>query len=83
MHLGCTFPSRIIGLAGAAGLLQTSPVLPCIKYADSGDLQIAYQVVGNGPVDVVVAVDWAGNIELAWENPRPNDSCAGSPATGG
>jgi hypothetical protein len=42
MHLGCAFPSRIIGLAGAAGLLQTSPVIPGIKYADSGDLQIAY-----------------------------------------
>jgi class 3 adenylate cyclase len=58
------------GLAGDAGFLQTSSVFPGINYADSGDLQIAYQVVGDGPVDVVVAVDWAGNIELMWENPQ-------------
>jgi hypothetical protein len=29
-------------------------------YATSGDLQIAYQVVGDGPVDVALAFDWAG-----------------------
>jgi pimeloyl-ACP methyl ester carboxylesterase len=45
-------------------------MIPAIRYADSGDLQIAYQVVGDGPVDVVVAFDWAGNIELMWENPQ-------------
>jgi class 3 adenylate cyclase len=45
-------------------------VIPGIKYASSGDLQIAYQVVGDGPVDVVLAVDWASNIELVWENPQ-------------
>jgi hypothetical protein len=45
-------------------------VIPAIKYATSGDLQIAYQVLGDGPVDVVVAFDWAGNIELMWENPQ-------------
>jgi pimeloyl-ACP methyl ester carboxylesterase len=45
-------------------------VIPGIKYATSGDLQIAYQVVGDGPVDVVFAFDWAGTSELAWENPQ-------------
>jgi pimeloyl-ACP methyl ester carboxylesterase len=35
-----------------------------------GDLQIAYQVLGDGPVDVALAFDWAGNIELMWENPQ-------------
>jgi pimeloyl-ACP methyl ester carboxylesterase len=58
------------GLAGVAGLLQTSFVIPAISYATSGDLQIAYQVVGDGPVDVMLAFDWAGNIELMWENPQ-------------
>jgi class 3 adenylate cyclase len=45
-------------------------VIPAISYATSGDLQIAYQVIGDGPVDVVLAFDWAGNIELMWENPQ-------------
>ena len=41
-----------------------------IRYADSGGLQIAYQVVGSGPLDVVFAFDWANNLELVWENPQ-------------
>jgi class 3 adenylate cyclase len=41
-----------------------------IRYADSGGLQIAYQVVGSGPLDVVFAFDWAANLELVWENPQ-------------
>ena len=58
------------GWRGVAGLLQTSPVIPDIKYATSGDLQIAYQVVGDGPVDVALAFDWGSNIELVWEHPQ-------------
>jgi pimeloyl-ACP methyl ester carboxylesterase len=46
------------------------PVIPDIKYATSGDLQIAYQVVGDGPVDVVLGFDWGSNIELVWEHPQ-------------
>src|SRR6266511_1962581 len=41
-----------------------------IRYADSGGLQIAYHVVGDGPLDVVFAADWANNLELMWENPQ-------------
>lgn len=35
-----------------------------VRYADSGDLQIAYEVMGDGPIDVVMAYDWASNIDL-------------------
>jgi hypothetical protein len=63
-------PQAYARLAGVAGLLQTSPVIPDIKYATSGDLQIAYQVVGDGPVDVALAFDWGSNIELMWEHPQ-------------
>ncbi len=38
-------------------------------YARSGDLQIAYQVVGEGPLDVLVIPRWFSNIELDWELP--------------
>jgi len=41
-----------------------------IRYVDSGGVQIAYQVIGDGPIDVVFAFDWANNLELVWENPQ-------------
>jgi pimeloyl-ACP methyl ester carboxylesterase len=41
-----------------------------VRYADSGDLQIAYEVVGDGPIDLVFAFDWASNLDLVWEDPR-------------
>jgi class 3 adenylate cyclase/pimeloyl-ACP methyl ester carboxylesterase len=44
------------------------PVRPETHYAKSGDVNIAYQVVGSGPPDLV-AVDVISHIELAWEVP--------------
>jgi pimeloyl-ACP methyl ester carboxylesterase len=38
-------------------------------YARSGDLQIAYQVGGEWPLDVLVVPRWFSNIELDWELP--------------
>ena len=42
--------------------------VPEIRFAKSGDVHIAYQVVGNGPVDLVFINDWIGNLELQGEN---------------
>ena len=39
------------------------------RYARSGDLSIAYQVVGDGPFDLVYVPGWVSNIELMWEEP--------------
>jgi len=39
------------------------------EYARSGGVQIAYQVVGEGPLDVVIVPRWFSNIELDWEMP--------------
>ena len=44
-------------------------VRPETRYARSGDLNIAYQVVGHGPFDVVYVPGWISNIELMWEEP--------------
>jgi class 3 adenylate cyclase/pimeloyl-ACP methyl ester carboxylesterase len=38
-------------------------------YARSGDVSIAYQVVGEGPLDVVWIPSMAHHVELAWESP--------------
>ena len=40
-----------------------------VHYADSGGLQIAYEVTGNGPVDIVMAFEWGANLDLICENP--------------
>jgi class 3 adenylate cyclase len=40
------------------------------RYAKSGDVHIAYQVVGTGPVDLVFVQGWVTNVELWWEEPR-------------
>jgi class 3 adenylate cyclase len=39
------------------------------RYARSGDVSIAYQVVGDGPFDVVYVPD-VSHVELAWEQPN-------------
>jgi pimeloyl-ACP methyl ester carboxylesterase len=40
------------------------------RYAKSGDLNIAYQVVGEGPFDLVLVPGFVSNIEVMWEEPR-------------
>ena len=39
------------------------------QYARSGDVQIAYQVVGDAPLDVLMVPRWFSNIDLEWEVP--------------
>src|SRR5918996_654840 len=40
---------------------------PSTQYATSGDTSIAYQVVGDGPIDLVLVLGFATHIELQWE----------------
>src|SRR5215207_1169117 len=42
---------------------------PPTQYARSGDASIAYQVVGEGPIDLVVVLGFATHLELQWESP--------------
>src|SRR5512133_1205632 len=44
---------------------------PETRYAKSGDVNIAYQVVGDGPFDLVYVPGWVSNVELLWERPKP------------
>ncbi|WP_201835290.1 adenylate/guanylate cyclase domain-containing protein [Microvirga zambiensis] len=39
-------------------------------YARSGDLRIAYQVVGNGPLDLVFVPGFISNLDLYWDEPN-------------
>jgi class 3 adenylate cyclase len=40
------------------------------RYARAGDLHLAYQVVGDGPFDLLFFPDWVNHIEVQWEEPR-------------
>jgi pimeloyl-ACP methyl ester carboxylesterase len=40
---------------------------PETRYAKSGDVHIAYQVVGEGPLDTIFVPGFVSNVELAWE----------------
>jgi class 3 adenylate cyclase len=42
---------------------------PETRYAKSGDVNIAYQITGDGPFDLVYVPGWISNIELMWEEP--------------
>jgi pimeloyl-ACP methyl ester carboxylesterase len=40
---------------------------PETRYAKSGDVNIAYQVVGEGPLDVVLVHGWVQSFDPGWE----------------
>lgn len=43
--------------------------IPETQYAQSGDLSIAYQTIGDGPNDVLFVPGFVSNVELMWEMP--------------
>jgi class 3 adenylate cyclase/pimeloyl-ACP methyl ester carboxylesterase len=48
-------------------------VHPETRYARSGDVNIAYQVIGDGPIDLVFAPGFVSNVELGWTMPGRGD----------
>jgi pimeloyl-ACP methyl ester carboxylesterase len=45
------------------------PLPPKTQYAKSGRAHIAYQVLGDGPLDLVLVHGWISHLELLWEQP--------------
>jgi pimeloyl-ACP methyl ester carboxylesterase len=45
-------------------------MVPETKYARSGDVNVAYQIVGDGPLDLVLVPGWVSNIDVFWEEPK-------------
>jgi class 3 adenylate cyclase len=43
--------------------------VPVTQYAQIGELSIAYQVLGNGPLDIVHIPSWITNVEENWNEP--------------
>ena len=46
-----------------------SLMLPQTRYAKSDSVNIAYQVFGSGPVDLVLVPGWVSNVDVFWDEP--------------
>jgi pimeloyl-ACP methyl ester carboxylesterase len=44
--------------------------LPTTKYAKNGGVHLAYQVLGQGPLDLVLIDSWVSHVEAFWELPE-------------
>ena len=44
--------------------------VPQVRFARSDTVDIAYQVVGDGPGDIVLIVGWTSHLEVLWELPE-------------
>lgn len=42
---------------------------PQTRYAKSGDVNVAYQVLGEGPLDLVYVWGWLSHLDLQWTEP--------------
>ena len=47
----------------------TSDLIPETRYAKSGEVSIAYQVLGTGPIDLIYVPGWVSHLEYGWEEP--------------
>jgi pimeloyl-ACP methyl ester carboxylesterase/DNA-binding winged helix-turn-helix (wHTH) protein len=62
-------PSEVVD--GATGRPTPGPEAhPETRYAKSGDVHVAYQVFGTGPVNLVLAPGFVSHIDNYWDEPR-------------
>lgn len=56
-------------VAVAAGAPVPAVTAPPTHYAQSGDVSIAYQVLGDGPIDLVFVMGWVSHLDYFWREP--------------
>ena len=61
-------PLSVWAVNGWRGRIVLEP-MPETHYTKSGGINIAYQVVGEGPLDLVYVPGWVSNVEGSWEEP--------------
>jgi pimeloyl-ACP methyl ester carboxylesterase/DNA-binding CsgD family transcriptional regulator len=71
-HLSAAY--RKLGVSNRAALVallrnSASDQTPVTRYAVSGDSHIAYQVLGDGPRDLILIPGFVSNVETAWTWP--------------
>lgn len=50
--------------------LRRLAAVPDIKFTRSGTVDLAYQIVGDGPLDIVLMIGWVSHLEMVWELPE-------------
>jgi class 3 adenylate cyclase len=58
--------ARLCGRYQYQGMTSEAGKIPTTHYARSGELHIAYQVFGDGPMDLVVVDQWFSNVDAMW-----------------
>lgn len=53
----------------SATAVPPEPKAPPTHYARSGDVNIAYQVIGEGPIDLVFVMGWVSHLDSFWTEP--------------
>jgi DNA-binding winged helix-turn-helix (wHTH) protein len=69
---GYRFIAEVFGSSTSeppAGPPPASPARLPVRYARSGDVDIAYQVLGSGPVDLLLVMGWVSHLEYYWSEP--------------
>jgi pimeloyl-ACP methyl ester carboxylesterase len=51
-------------------VVHAPPVIPQVRFARSGGVDIAYQVLGDGPVDLVFVEGFMSHRQVMWELPE-------------
>lgn len=45
-----------------------APLRPATSYVQNSDVNIAYQVLGDGPIDIVFVMGWVSHLEYFWKH---------------
>jgi len=43
--------------------------VPTTRFVRNGDVHLAYQIVGNGPIDLLLIDTWVHHVDLVWDIP--------------
>jgi pimeloyl-ACP methyl ester carboxylesterase/DNA-binding winged helix-turn-helix (wHTH) protein len=65
----CTDAADGVGVPASPGAVRSADNLyqpPPTRYARHGNVNIAYQVIGDGPVDLVCTNGWVSHLEYMW-----------------
>ena len=64
---GYRFVAPVAPLAAPDPRAEAAP--PPTHYAHSADVNIAYQVIGDGPIDLVFVMGWVSHLDWFWAEP--------------